>query len=216
MTQNTNPGLRERKAARLKLQLVDLLTEELKSEAFQNINVETLCEKAMISKVTFYKYFPEKDDILRFFLSLWVYRFIIDCHILNKKGLAAIQFIFEEMANNMNDNPNLYGNMISLLTKKSKFSYVEELTLAERAMLYPDTNLHTLDVILSIGQFLQNESAWAIKEGEITNAYSPEDLSLLFGSLLHGSCFLAYRVNDKNPGESCLKANQILKQILKK
>lgn len=216
MTSIASPGLRERKAAKLKLLLVELLEEELKSSAFQDINVETLCEKAMISKVTFYNYFPEKDDIIRYFLSLWVYRIIIDCHNLNKSGFAVIQYFFEDMIKNMNRNPNLYGNMISILTRKPKFDYVEELTLAERAALYPDKKLHTLEVKLSMGQFIQTHCKTAISKGEITDAYSPEDLSLMIGSLLHGSCILGYRINVAKPGEACLNAYRILNSILER
>lgn len=209
-------GLRERKAAKLKLLLIDLLTEELESSGFQDINVETLCEKAMISKVTFYNYFPEKDDIIRFYLSLWVYRMIIDCHNLNKRGFAAIKYLFEDMVKNMNRNPNLYGNMISILIRKPKFDYVEELTLAERAALYPDKKLHSLEVKLSIGHFIQMHCRTAISNGEITDTYSPEDLGLMIGSLLHGSCILGYRINVEKPGEACLDAFRILNSILER
>jgi len=211
-----SPGLRERKAAKLKLLLVDILTEELKTRAFQDVSVDTLCEKAMISKVTFFNYFPEKDDILRYFLSLWVYRFIVDCHKLKKHGFAAIQFLFEDMVNDMNENPNLYGNMISILVRKPGFNYVEEITPAERAMLYPDKKLQALDVKLSMGDFIETQCSIAIEAGEITDAYSPEDLSLMIGSLMHGSCVLGSRVNSYKQGEACRNAFRILKQILKK
>jgi AcrR family transcriptional regulator len=216
MTIIASPGLRERKAAKLKLLLVDLLTEELKSQDFQNINVERLSEKAMISKVTFYNYFPEKEDILRYFLSIWVYRLIIDCHRLNKQGMAAVRFVFENMAENLNKNPNLYGNMLSLLTRKREFEYVQELTLAERAALYSDERLQAVEVKLSMGHFLQTQCAIAIEQGEIKSSLSPEDLSLLIGSLIHGSCILGFRVDPAKPGQACLDALRILIQLISK
>jgi AcrR family transcriptional regulator len=46
------PGLRERKAAELKIRLVDLLTEELREKGFHEVSVEDLSDKALISKVT--------------------------------------------------------------------------------------------------------------------------------------------------------------------
>jgi AcrR family transcriptional regulator len=207
-------GLRERKAAKLKLLLVDILTEELKSQGFQEINVEKLSEKAMISKVTFYNYFPEKDDILRFFISIWVYRLIIDCHRLDKQGLSALKFIFEDMAASMNENPNLYRNMLGLLSRKGKYEYVQELTLAERAALYPDKRLHTIEVKLSLGHFLQAQCALAMEQGEINTSLSKEDVSLLIGSLMHGSCILGFRVDPANPGQSCLDSFRILIHLL--
>jgi len=214
--QIASPGLRERKAAKLKLELVDILSEELKTQSFQEINVETLCEKAMISKVTFYNYFPEKDDIMRYFLSIWVYRSIVDCHRMKKQGFAAIRYLFEDMINDMNTNPNLYGNMISMVIRKPNFNYVDDLTLAERAAIYPNEELQTLDVKLSMGKFIEKQCTIAIAAGEITDAYSPKDLSLMIGSLLHGSCLLGSRIDIENPGSGCRNAFRILKQILSK
>ncbi len=216
MTTFAPPGLRERKAAKLKLLLTDLLTEEMKTRSFDDINVEVLCEKAMISKVTFYNYFPEKDDLMRFFLSVWVYRSIIECHRLKKDGMAAIRWQFENMADELNENPNLYGNMISLLTKKGNMRYVQELTLAERAALYPDSKLYAMKVELSMGAFIREQCRIATERSEINSSLSAEDISMLVGSVLHGACIIGFRVNPDKPGTTCLKMLKVLIHLLKK
>ena len=52
--------LRERKQAQIKLDVLYALLEKLKEKTIDEVSVEELCERALISKVTFYNYFSNK------------------------------------------------------------------------------------------------------------------------------------------------------------
>ena len=57
-------GLRKEKAARIKVQVLDQTLRLIGKKSFDDLYIEDLCAKVKISKVTLFKYFPQKEDIL--------------------------------------------------------------------------------------------------------------------------------------------------------
>ena len=57
-------SLRKEKAARLKVQVLDHTLKLIGKKSFDDLYIDDLCAKVKISKVTLFKYFPQKEDIL--------------------------------------------------------------------------------------------------------------------------------------------------------
>ena len=57
-------SLQKEKAARLKVQVLDHTLKLIEKKSFDDLYVDDLCAKVKISKVTLFKYFPQKEDIL--------------------------------------------------------------------------------------------------------------------------------------------------------
>jgi AcrR family transcriptional regulator len=59
------PGLRERKKARLRQQIVTTALRLFCKRGYENTRVDDICEILEISQPTFFRYFPSKDAVLR-------------------------------------------------------------------------------------------------------------------------------------------------------
>jgi len=60
----TEPGLRERKKARLRAQIADTALTLFRDLGLERTTVDEICRRVEISQPTFYKYFPSKEAIL--------------------------------------------------------------------------------------------------------------------------------------------------------
>jgi AcrR family transcriptional regulator len=60
---NDCPGLRERKRRETKLRIEDCGTELILDRGFDQVTLEEICEKAGISRRTFFNYFESKDQV---------------------------------------------------------------------------------------------------------------------------------------------------------
>lgn len=59
------PGLRERKKARLRRQIIETAIKLFRKHGYENTRVEDIVRSLDISQPTFFRYFPTKDAVLR-------------------------------------------------------------------------------------------------------------------------------------------------------
>src|ERR1700730_15426695 len=59
------PGLRERKKARLRQQIIDTAIRLFRKQGYEKTRVEDIVRVLEISQPTFFRYFPSKDAVLR-------------------------------------------------------------------------------------------------------------------------------------------------------
>jgi AcrR family transcriptional regulator len=59
------PGLRERKKARLRQQIIDTAVKLFRKQGYENTRIDDIVEILEISQPTFFRYFPTKDAVLR-------------------------------------------------------------------------------------------------------------------------------------------------------
>ena len=57
-------SLRERKFARTRLALAEIVTHHLENAPLEALSVKALCERAQISEATFFNYFQKKEAIV--------------------------------------------------------------------------------------------------------------------------------------------------------
>jgi AcrR family transcriptional regulator len=59
------PGLRERKKARLRQQIVETALHLFRQHGYENTRIDDIVQTLEISQPTFFRYFPSKDAVLR-------------------------------------------------------------------------------------------------------------------------------------------------------
>jgi AcrR family transcriptional regulator len=59
------PGLRERKKARLRQQIIETAIRLFRKQGYENTRVDDIVNALEISQPTFFRYFPSKDAVLR-------------------------------------------------------------------------------------------------------------------------------------------------------
>ncbi|MDH5475586.1 MAG: TetR/AcrR family transcriptional regulator, partial [Cyclobacteriaceae bacterium] len=63
--------IRNIKAARIKTKILEETKSLIGKGSFKDLYVAELCERVKISKVTLFKYFPQKEDILLYYQRIW-------------------------------------------------------------------------------------------------------------------------------------------------
>lgn len=81
-------------AVKSKNMIVDALFELMKHYQYHDINISRICTKAKVSRVTFYRNFTEKNDIIRCYLQTIGSCFNCDIDTKNLTALLANYYNF--------------------------------------------------------------------------------------------------------------------------
>src|ERR1041385_2115244 len=108
-------SLRKEKAARLKLSVLDFTVKLIGKKSFDDLYVEEICDKVKISKVTLFKYFPQKEDILLYYYRIWCLRRAVELRDKPKEGLTGITFLFDKMSEDAETHPGIILSLFAYL-----------------------------------------------------------------------------------------------------
>lgn len=187
-------GLREKKAIMTKMALVDSLSERIAETPFRDIRVEDLCGDAHISRVTFHKYFPVKENLLEFMASIWAFKAQVGIRQQGLKGRSGLDYIIDTCASGHSNIQRIYSALQVYYAEMNEIRRTTGLTEAEKQFLYPDDPEAQALPYLSIGQLIQENVLIAIEKGEVHWHASPDELNSIIGALLNGSNFIAKRL----------------------
>ena len=140
MAAATRYTLRERKFARTRLALAEIVTHHLETGSLDGLSVKALCEKAQISEATFFNYFPRKEDLVIYLDTLWSLELIRYGRQVagQQPGLAVIEALFRHTAIQIQKKPGLMGEIIAHEARAREPAPRPEITAAERVMAFPD------------------------------------------------------------------------------
>lgn len=129
---------RELRKARAKLALYESALTLMENKMFHEVMLEDICRKAEVSRVTFFKFFPKKEDLLVYFMRVWLTERIIEIAAARKRGFAAIRHLLAKVANMAVDRPGLLPSLISFLAEMNMHPAMPELSEAEVRLLFPE------------------------------------------------------------------------------
>ncbi len=185
-------GKRERKSAKIKLDIMFSSMELIGNQSFKDLYVDDICERAGVSKVTLFKYFPQKEDILLYYMRIWSLDRAVELYHQPRTGLKGIYFLFDRMAEAFEKYPGLALNVISYWTSARRPPSAFPLKPLERKILYPkEENLDDIEVF-TVPQLLEKFLLDAIMNREIHTVSDARELSNLFMSLLYGTLITAH------------------------
>lgn len=135
--------LRERKAAKTKLDLLNAMLDKTKLCKLQDISIKELCYIANISEGTFFNYFSKKENLLIFFIKLWSLQ---TSYLANKEwgessGLKKIEYIFKITGEVKTiGHKRIMGEIIAkfALDDIGEQLIIDDLTNAEKIMAFPN------------------------------------------------------------------------------
>jgi AcrR family transcriptional regulator len=185
-------SLRKEKAARLKLSVLDHTIRLIGKKSFDDLYVDEICEKVKISKVTLFKYFPTKEDILLYYFRVWCLKRAVELRDKPKEGMAGITYLFDKLSEEAEMYPgiilSLFAYMADLRRPPKPFPMKPE----EKKLLFPDIKDVQSIEILTLDQMFEKFSLEAIFKKEITKSSSTRDLTNLFTSMFYGSILTAH------------------------
>ena len=182
-------NVRKEKAAKLKVHILDHTLKAVGVKSFSDLYVDELCKKVKISKVTFFKYFPQKEDLLLYYFRIWCLHRSVELKQKPKEGLQGIYYFFEKMAEEMETRPGVLLSLIAYLADMGRSIKPFPVKPEEKKLLYPDEpNINAIE-IQSIEQLSERFILEAILKKEITKTTATRDIANLITANLWG-CIL--------------------------
>lgn len=179
-------SLRREKAARLKVQVLDHTLRMVGKKSFDDLYVDDLCKKVKISKVTLFKYFPQKEDILLYYFRVWCLSRIVDLNNKPKEGLPGIYFLFDKAGEECEYRPGMMLSLVGYLSDFKRSPKPFPIRPEEKKFLFPNIESITSMEIQSIEQMLEKFILEAILRKEITKTTGIREIVNLLTSVFFG------------------------------
>jgi AcrR family transcriptional regulator len=185
-------SLRKEKAARLKLSVLDHTIRLIGKKSFDDLYVDEICDKVKISKVTLFKYFPTKEDILLYYFRVWCLKRAVELRDKPKEGLAGITYLFDKLSEEAEMYPGIILSLFAYLADLRRPPKPFPMKPEEKKLLFQDIKDIQAIEILTLDQMFEKFSLEAIFKKEITKSSSTRDLTNLFTSMFYGSILTAH------------------------
>ena len=184
-------GIREQKAAKLKVLILRTTLDLIGKKPFKDLYVDEICSKVKISKVTFFKYFPQKEDILLYYYRVQCLDCIIELGESRKTGLEAVRYIFDKLVQAYHKYPGMLMSFISYATSLDRPPAPFPIKPMERQLIFNGKDDVTHYDLLSLPQLLEKHLLEAVFEGKINSADTKE-LTHTFMSMFYGTVLTAH------------------------
>ncbi len=191
-------SLRKEKAARLKVQVLDNTLKLVGKKSFEDLYVDDICDKVKISKVTLFKYFPQKEDILMYYLRIWCLARTVELSQKPREGMAGVHYLFDKIADEYEERPGFVLSLVGYLSDAKRPPKPFPVKPEEKRLLYPEVDSVATLEIYSVDQMLEKFVLEAIFRKEITKSTSTRDITNLISSMLFGGILVAH-LNQQNP-----------------
>ncbi|EIJ78401.1 transcriptional regulator [Bacillus methanolicus PB1] len=180
-------SLREIKKARTKISILQAGLDLIGENTFREVNVEDICKKAEVSKVTFFKFFPQKDDLLVYCMRIWLSQRLIDLQLQPKRGIAAIEFLFKSIAESAKVRPGLMLSLISFLSEQKMHPRMPILTETEIHLLFPEHEELVEPEVQNLGDIFYKYIEEAKQDGVIMTDKTTDDLVKILFTIFYGA-----------------------------
>ncbi len=183
--------LRKEKAAKLKLGILEHTLKLIGKKPFDDVYVDDICSSVKISKVTLFKYFPQKEDILLYYFRIWCLHRSVELNQKPKEGLQGIYFLFDKLGESLESHPGMIHSLLEYLVNLKRPSKTFPIKPEEKKLLFLNIpTINTID-IQSLDQMIEKFALEAIFKKEITRSSSTREvtnfiLTILYGSIVSG------------------------------
>ena len=199
-------SLRKEKAARLKLSVLDQTIRLIGKKSFDDVYVDNICEKVKVSKVTLFKYFPQKEDILLYYFRVWCLKRAVELKAKPKEGILGIHYLFEKLGEDCENNPGIILSLVAYLSDLKRAPKPFPVKVEEKRLLFPELPEIASIEIQSVDQMFEKFTLEAIFKKEITKTTSTRDITNLLCTIFYGGVVTAH-INQLNPIKYFFKKN---------
>lgn len=197
-------SLRKEKAARLKLSILEHTLKLIGRRPFEDLFVEDICKRVKISKVTLFKYFPVKEDILAYYFRVWCLRRTVELREKPKEGIQGVQYLFDKLSEDFDLNPGIILSLVAYLSSPKRPPKPFPLKAEEKKLLFPDVAEIQNIEIMSVEQLMEKFALEAVFKKEITKTSNTRDITHLFMSLFFGSV-VSLQVTQVSPSKPFMR-----------
>jgi AcrR family transcriptional regulator len=189
----TEPGLRERKAAATRQALAEALAERLRERPFADITVDELAAAVGVSRVTFFNYFPTKEQALDHIFASWHFTTQCEAAARGLVGAELVLHFFDSMGAWVAEAPERARRVLAWFAVRPRDRPPPELSLADRARLAPELP----DVEPRLVRDLFREAlSHARAAGALAAPGTDLELGHMLGALLFGGALVGHSASE--------------------
>ena len=183
------------KSATIRYNMVSYVLKSCGTTNFEALPVMDICGRAGVSKVTFFKYFNQKDDILLYYRSLQALSLAIQGSEHNLQGLKGLNKVVNHFVTEFKERPSLVlGSTTKLNVAGAPFKPMR-IAPAEKQLFYPEVDFSKVE-LLSIEQMVDKFMLEAVLNAEIKSSANVSELGTVFLSTLYGAIITSHLKND--------------------
>jgi len=185
-------SLRERKHAKTKIAIMNAFIERLEKTRFDDISIRQICKSVEISEGTFFNYFPEKIDIINYYMNLMFLKVVAKARKDVPQGqyIPLINAIFARMAELLSNN-NIVYQMISLMLVQRERPKTVAISNLERQIFFPGSESIENVRVMLIDDFLRECLVGAVNSGELPKDLKINDVQVSLITILGGTLLAA-------------------------
>lgn len=180
--------LRELKKAKSKIALYEAGLLFTQDRMFKDVLLDDICRTAGISRVTFFKFFGKKEDLLVYYMRVWLTRRIIEIDQQRLRGFDAMRLILQQIADDTRANEGIMPSLIAFLSEMNMHCSMPKLSEAEVALLFPgqeEMGAESPDMFALFSRCMDEAREDGALKPEIeTQAAVPFLISTFYGSFL--------------------------------
>lgn len=208
-------SLRERKRAKTKIAIMDAFMERLKRNRFDDISIKEVYQAAEVAEGTFFNYFPEKIDVISYYLYLTTLKIIWRAKKETPGGkyLPLINSVFRLVAEEWKNN-NLTYQILSVLLVQSERPKKVAISGLEKRLAFPDCADIEEAPSVSLDEWFRECVILAQKNGELPINTNVNDVVVSLITIISGT-MLSIRFSNKDScGYHYMRQVQALWKVL--
>lgn len=202
---------RTQNAATIRFKVVDYILQSCKNKKFESIHVTDICEASNISKVTFFKYFDKKEDVLLLYKTILSYEICIDVNNKNLHSLEGISLIIDRFVLLIRESPSIAEALVATLLNSKPPILPVILTDADKAAFFEDLPNQQVS-ILPFWDLIEGFMLEAILSKDVSGHTNASDLTAMFISMLYGAIVTSHI---KNSDQQAIYFNNVMKSWLR-
>ncbi|MWV44457.1 TetR family transcriptional regulator [Paenibacillus sp. HJL G12] len=180
--------LRELKKAKTKIALYEAGLSFTADRMFKDVLLDDICRTAGISRVTFFKFFGKKEDLLVYYMRVWLTRRIIEIGENGLRGFDAMRLILRQIADDTRTNEGIMPSLIAFLSEMNMHCSMPVLSEAEVMLLFPGQERDgskSPDMFALFSQCMEEaQEDGRLKDGIPVDAAVPFLISTFYGGFL--------------------------------
>lgn len=187
-----NIPLRERKKAKTKIALYEACLDMSVKQSFREMKVEDICAQVEVSKVTFFKCFPKKEDVLVYYMCVWLTKRWLEIDERGLQGWDAAKHLFACIVEDDRTRPGIMLRLVGLLAEEKMHPLMPILTDAEIQLLFPGREDQARAIDPNLYMLMQRIAEEAIAKGEATERYSVGQMTEMLFTIFYGTYLTAH------------------------
>jgi AcrR family transcriptional regulator len=181
-------SLREKKHARTKIAIMNAFMERLKNNRFDEISIKEVCRDAEVAEGTFFNYFPEKIDVIGYFLHLTTVKMIWKARKKAPAGkyLSLIESVFNQLSDEISNNNVIY-QIISVLLAQTEKPKKIAISALEKKMAFPGCEGIEETPSVCLDEWFKESVTLALRNAELPPKTNADDVVVSLMTIISGT-----------------------------